>query len=91
MEAGQDGVGHPCALPGCWALTLVVFPRAGLEFCRDPWWLFTPGVPVAQFSFKSQLHNEEQKYFPTLAKDDIWTSHVSYHSHGDYTATGNYP
>lgn len=28
--------------------------------------------------------------FPNLAKDDIWTSRVSYNSYFDYMATGNY-
>lgn len=83
VAAGQDGVGYPRALPGCWVLTLVIF----LEFFSISWWLFTPG---ARFSFKSQLYNKEQKYFSSVAKDDIWTSHVSYHSRVDYTATGNY-
>lgn len=65
VAAGQDAVGYPPVLPGCWVLTPVVF----MEYWSISWWLFTPG---ACFSFKRQLYNKEQKYFSSLAKDDIW-------------------
>lgn len=74
----------------------VPFLEAGLLFWLYFWnpAVFCGGFPPPVFlllvSFKSQLYNKEQKYFSSLAKDDIWTSHVSCHSCVDYTATGNY-